>query len=109
LKCGHVLSDEEKKSLHIPEDPQYGELFFVLDEGFVNHPSFFNQKSEAKGMHGYAYSKTPESRPILIMNGIETGKNSIDAEINYVDISHFILHSLFPGFSYANNGLSDYL
>jgi predicted AlkP superfamily pyrophosphatase or phosphodiesterase len=109
LKYGHVISPEEKKSLHIPADPQYGELFFVLDEGFINHPSFFNQKSEVKGMHGYAYSKTPESHPILIMNGIETGDNSINDEIYYVDISHFILRSLFPRIRYTNNGLSDYL
>lgn len=109
LKCGHILSEEEKKSLHIPANPQYGELFFVLEEGFVNHPSFFNQKSEVKGMHGYAYSKTSESRPILIINGIETGEKSIKCGTNYVDISHFILHSLFPEVNYAYNGLYDYL
>jgi predicted AlkP superfamily pyrophosphatase or phosphodiesterase len=109
LKCGHTLSAEEKKSLHIPVDPKYGELVFVLDEGFVNHPSFFNQKSEVKGMHGYAYSKTPESCPILIMNGIKTGDKPTKNDISYVDISHLILRSLFPGANHANDGLSGYL
>jgi predicted AlkP superfamily pyrophosphatase or phosphodiesterase len=96
LKCGHMLSAEEKQQLNIPTNPQFGELIFVLDEGFVTQPSFFSKKSEVKGMHGYAYSKTPESHPILIMKGIKTGEISAKHEINYVDISHFILRSLLP-------------
>jgi predicted AlkP superfamily pyrophosphatase or phosphodiesterase len=109
LKCGHVISAEEKEYLHIPLDVQYGELLFALDEGFVNHPSFFNQKSEVKGMHGYAYSKTPESRPILIIKGIRKTENLIKNGISHIDISCIIMSSFFPGANYTHNGLSGYL
>ena len=109
LKCGHMLSMEEKKFLHVPADPKYGEIVFVLDEGFVNHPSYFNQKSEVKGMHGYAYSKTPESRPILILNGLQLGENSTKHGVSYIDISHIILQSLFPKTHHVHEGLHDYL
>ena len=108
-KYGHVLSLEEKKALHIPLFPQYGELVFVLDEGFVNHPSFFNKKSEAKGMHGYAYPKTPESRPILIMHGKEMGKDFRRNGIEFVDIAHLILSPFWPETIHSDNELSSYL
>ena len=99
IKCGHILTDSEKKLLKIPLDIKYGETIFAVDEGYVLHPCFFHSKSLVKGMHGYAYPKTPEALPIMILNG-EIAKNfQISKRVTYTDIAPVILHSLLPDFS----------
>jgi len=57
LSHGHILSNDEKKMLHInfPHN-KYGDLLFWADKGFVMTPSFFGKK-EPKGMHGYLYDE----------------------------------------------------
>lgn len=109
IKCGHILSTTENKLLKIPLDPKYGETIFVVDEGYLVHPSFFHSRSEVKGMHGYAYSKTPEAFPILIMNNEMAKICPTNKEIKFVDIPHLVLHSLFPSSKRVNFGLSNYL
>jgi len=108
-RCGHILSTAEKNLLKIPLDPKYGEIIYVVDEGHLIHPSFFHSKSEVKGMHGYAYPKTPEALPILIMNDEMTKTFPINKEVKYIDIPHLILRSLFPSTKRVNFGLSGYL
>jgi predicted AlkP superfamily pyrophosphatase or phosphodiesterase len=99
IKCGHILTDSEKKLLKIPLDTKYGEEIFAVDEGYVLHPCFFHSKSSVKGMHGYAYPKTPEALPIIILNG-EIAKNfQISNHVTYTDIAPLILQSLLPDFS----------
>lgn len=109
VKCGHILSEEEKKSLDIPLSPEFGELIFVFDEGYIAHPSFFSRRSEVKGMHGYAYPKTCESRPILIANGQIAREVPKDCHIKFIDVSHFILRSFLPNAPKADYGLISYL
>jgi len=94
MKCGHILTSTEKKLLKTPLDLKYGEIIYVVDEGYVLHPCFFHSKSLVKGMHGYAYSKTPEALPLIIMNS-EIAKNfQISKQVTYTDIAHLILQSL---------------
>ena len=109
IKCGHILSTTEKRLLKIPLDPKYGETIFVVDEGYLVHPSFFHSISEVKGMHGYAYPKTPEALPILIMNDEMAKTFPTNKKVRYIDMPHFVLHSLFPSAKRVNFGLSGYL
>jgi predicted AlkP superfamily pyrophosphatase or phosphodiesterase len=99
IKCGHILTDSEKNLLKMPLDIKYGETIFVVDEGYVLHPCFFHSKSLVNGMHGYAYPKTPEALPIIILND-EIAKNfQISERVTYTDIAQVILQSLLPDFS----------
>ena len=109
FKCGHILSKPEKELLKIPLDPHFGETIFVLDEGYLLHPSFFNSTSEMKGMHGYAYPKTREAFPILVMNGEITKTIYANRRVDFIDIPHSILQCLFPDAMQTGSGLSDYL
>jgi hypothetical protein len=99
IKYGHVLSPAEKKHLKIPLDPKYGETIYAVDEGYVVHPCFFRSSSIAKGMHGYAYPKTPASLPIIIMNDAMAENCQISKQLTYADIAQLILHSLLPEIS----------
>jgi len=98
-KCGHILTSSEKKLLKTPLDLKYGEIIYVVDEGYVLHPCFFHSKSLVKGMHGYAYSKTPEALPIMIMNSEIAENFQISKQVTYADIAHLILQSLLPNSS----------
>jgi len=108
FRCGHILSTAEKKLLKIPLDPKYGEIIYAVDEGYLIHPSFFHSRSEVKGMHGYAYPKTSEAFPILIMNDEMAKAHPTNEKVKYIDISHLALRSLFPNMKHANFGLSSY-
>ncbi len=99
ITCGHVLTITEKKLLKIPLDLKYGEIIYVIDEGYVVNPCFFHSKSVVNGMHGYAYPKTPEAIPILIVNGEITRSFRINRQVTYTDIAHLILNSVLPNFS----------
>ncbi len=109
IKCGHILSTTEKKLLKIPLDPKYGEAIYVVDEGHLIHPSFFHSRSEPKGMHGYAYPKTPEAFPILIMDGEMAAVSPKDRRIRFIDVPHLVLRSLLPDIGQADFGLSSYV
>ena len=109
IKCGHTLSTREKRLLKIPLDPKYGEIIYVVDEGYLIHPSFFHSRSEVKGMHGYAYPKTPEASPILIMNDEMVVTFPTTKKVEYIDIPHLVLRSLFPNMKHVSSGLSSYL
>lgn len=87
---GHFLSDLEKKQLKMPLDPKYGQTVFALDEGYIVNPCFFHS-NYVKGMHGYAYPKTPEAFPILILNDNIVENIKINEQISFSDISHIIL------------------
>lgn len=99
ITCGHVLTVAEKKLLKIPLDLKYGEIIYVIDEGYVIHPCFFHSKSVVNGMHGYAYPKTPEATPILIANSEIAESFRINRQVTYTDIAQLILHSLLPNSS----------
>lgn len=86
MRSGHILNSKEKELLKIPSDPSYGEEIYALDEGFIFHPCFFHSRSPLKGMHGYAYPKTSEAVPMLIMNKEMKQISKFDGEINYTDI-----------------------
>jgi predicted AlkP superfamily pyrophosphatase or phosphodiesterase len=109
IKCGHTLTTTEKELLKIPIDPKFGETIFVLDEGYLLHPSFFSAKSDVKGMHGYAYPRTPEAFPAIIMNGEIVKSIPKNRRLTFIDIPHLILRSLFPQARQAGLGLSSYM
>ena len=109
IKCGHTLTSKEKRLLKIPLDPKYGETIYAVDEGYVIHPSFFHSRSEVKGMHGYAYPKTPEAFPILIMNDEMAKTFPTNRKVKYIDIPHLVLRSLFPNIKHVDFGLSSYV
>ena len=109
IECGHILSTKEKEFLKIPLDTAFGEMIYVLDEGYVIHPSFFASKHKVRGMHGYAYSKTPEALPVLLMNDEMANAYPANGNIRYVDIPRLVLLSFLPKIEGLNLDLSDCL
>jgi len=93
-KHGHILTRKEKELLKTPLDPKYGQIIYVVDEGYVIHPCFFHLKSTVKGMHGYAYSKTTEALPILISNEMMAKNFQSSKSVTYNDILPSLLYSL---------------
>lgn len=94
IRCGHILTYSEKKLLRIPLDQKYGEVIYVVNEGYVVHPCFFHSKSVVNGMHGYAYAETPEAHPILILNSEIADSLQINRQVTYADLAQLILRSL---------------
>jgi len=94
IKGGHILTSSERKLLRTPSDVKHGQVVYVVDEGYVLHPCFFHSKSLVKGMHGYAYPKTPEALPIIIMNNKIVENAKISKKVTFTDIAHLILQSL---------------
>lgn len=65
LSCGKILDASDMKMLGINEiGPEYGELFFAMNERWVIYPDFFRKHRPPMGMHGYAFSTF--DTPILI-------------------------------------------
>ncbi len=94
LDFGHIVTEKERNDLRIPSDrAQIGDLMFVIDEGYAIYPDFWSGTRKVKGMHGYAYSITKESLPILVAN-----KNMLryyrDIPKYFVDIADGIIRSL---------------
>jgi len=87
---GHILSLSEKEQLKIPLDTKYGQTVFAMNEGYIVNPCFFHS-NYVKGMHGYAYPKTPEAFPILIMNDVIAKKTRNTKHFSYSDIAQIIL------------------
>jgi len=95
INDGHILSEEEKRNLKLPLDKKYGETIFAINEGCVIHPDFFHRLQRVNGMHGYAYTKTDEGTPMLIINKDMTQFSSHDRRpFCFTDIFPLILSSL---------------
>lgn len=89
---GHILSKLEKKKLHIDfPHTKYGELVWILPEGHVIFPDFWNT-SPPKGMHGYATPQDSSLDPILILHGPDISSLDLgDNRIRFIDIMPTIL------------------
>lgn len=86
-KQGFVLSEQEKKYFGLDfKDNRFGDKFFLLKEGTMFAPNFF-QKKEIKGMHGYL----PSSEE----NGIAISSKKFKySKAKLVDIAPSILSTL---------------
>ena len=94
LRCGKTLDSSDMKMLGINEiGPEYGELFFAMNERWVIYPDFFRKHRPPMGMHGYAFSTL--DTPILIAYASNT---TIDfkrrANASFIDIMPSILDLL---------------
>ena len=67
-KFGHLLSKKELNKYEICGlDKAYGELFFLLNDGNLIFPNFFQTKNPAKAMHGYSL-KSKDEQAFFISN-----------------------------------------
>lgn len=59
LKCGHILTDKERKKYHIPPSKRQGELIFIINPGYMIFPNYYQrtEKEKFRAMHGYAPDK----------------------------------------------------
>jgi len=96
IKDGHIITNSEKQLLKMPSDLKYGEVIFAIDEGCILHPCFFHSRTRVNGMHGYAYPKTNEALPIIIMNDQFAQEHQTNVKYTYRDISRLIINSLLP-------------
>jgi len=61
IKKGHFLTVDELEKFKVDFSHQkYGEEIFLLKQGFVFRPNFFQGKGLVKGMHGYDLSDSNE-------------------------------------------------
>lgn len=90
---GHCLTIDEYDILKIPRDPKYGQLVFVLDEGYIFHPDFFHKNSVMKGMHGYAYPINKEYFPFIMTTRNITLNEPDKLKVDFIDIYKIMLDS----------------
>lgn len=89
LEHGHILSFSEKEALKIPLDQKYGQTIFAMDEGYIINPCFFHSKS-VNGMHGYAFPRTFDAQPILILNDKLAKNCQPRKQLTFADIAQLI-------------------
>jgi hypothetical protein len=94
IEEGHIITNSEKQLLQMPSDLKYGEVIFAIDEGCILHPCFFHSRTRVNGMHGYAYTKTDEALPIMIMNNQISQYHQPNVKYTYRDIARLITDSL---------------
>ena len=74
IKEGHILTEKEIKKYQLESlKEEYGELFFLVNDGFLIFPNFFQEKKPAKAMHGYSL-KSKEEKALFISNFIKQKK-----------------------------------
>jgi len=67
IKNGKILTDEEIKEFHIPENQ---DLLFVCNPAYIVFPNFFDKQKIPKGMHGYN-PKIKEQKGFYLISTIE--------------------------------------
>lgn len=85
IPVGRLLTDDEKKELGIDRvGEDFGELYYVLDEGYIVFPNYFHRTFCPVGMHGYAY---PEYDNAMLLLRTEQKLREPEAHLpRYVDI-----------------------
>ena len=66
---GIPIRGEEFPEHGIPDDSRWGNLVFAVPEGTLLLPNHFQGRCPALGMHGYASSEQPSSRPVAVLVG----------------------------------------
>jgi hypothetical protein len=71
IKGGHILSQADCERLEIDGcDPRNGELYFLLEPGYIFTPNFFHMNSSMPvGMHGYDPA-IRDNQGVLIINSM---------------------------------------
>src|SRR5712692_3912795 len=72
LPVGKILSDSDKRLLHIPPSPSVGQVIFLLPPGYAIFPSFFETERQIRAMHGYD-PRTPGLETIFVLQSPEAG------------------------------------
>jgi predicted AlkP superfamily pyrophosphatase or phosphodiesterase len=89
LNHGHILADSEIKQLKIPTGKKHGELIFVVDEGYVIHPSYFHVSQIPNGMHGFAYHVSMDNyAPLITFNTDVSNDRKL---VQYADVYNMLL------------------
>jgi len=94
ISFGHILKTDDKKRCHLAEGDDYGELVFVLDEGYIFNPSFWHTYQSTRGMHGYEAIRTDEGRPIVIISEGARGKLHDKERLDFTDLFPLTLNLL---------------
>lgn len=90
INAGRILGDNELRMLGIDKiGHRYGEIIFVLKEGYVFFPDFFRWDTPPRGMHGYAFES---DKPIFIIHGDNVTIR--DKSIRFIDIMPTVLKIL---------------
>jgi Type I phosphodiesterase / nucleotide pyrophosphatase len=72
LDWGKAILSRDYPRYGIPQDPRWGDLLFVVDEGAMILPNDFQGTQRVYGMHGYfQYTGFSRSRPLVV--GCGTG------------------------------------
>ena len=81
IKEGHILEENEKREFGINfKDNKFGDLFFILEPGYVIIPNYYQVKIKPRAMHGYL----PRFNKGIFLTNLELGKQIRD--INFIDV-----------------------
>lgn len=95
IKEGHILSESEKQEFGINfKDNKFGDLFFILEPGYVIIPNYYQSKTKPEAMHGYL----PQFNKGIFLTNLKIDKQI--GTINFVDVIPIVAD--FLGFSSKN-------
>ncbi|MCW3990661.1 MAG: alkaline phosphatase family protein [Candidatus Bathyarchaeota archaeon] len=80
IKGGMILEDEELRALGLDfSDDAFGDLIFLVDEGIVVSPNYFQGRTVPRGMHGY-HPRNPGQHAFLVKNGEPLPRSTISMD-----------------------------
>jgi len=107
---GKILNTEDYAKLHIRyTHNKFGELYFVINDGGIIYPNFFQRTGVTLGMHGYLPEVKDNWAAFIVF---ETGQQKIfNSPVELVDIFPTMLHLLnlpIPNSSEGTDILKDF-
>ncbi|NHI94790.1 MAG: hypothetical protein EAX96_20025 [Candidatus Lokiarchaeota archaeon] len=104
---GLILTEELKKRYHVDiQDTKYGDLTFILGNGNLFLPNFYQGVKRIKGMHGYI-SEESNLDPFLLLFNESLKPNNIKSKVRFIDILPTILdiYNISPNINYNGRSL----
>lgn len=91
MKQGIVLDKSKLAELEIENiGPEYGDLMFALEEGYVFFPDYYRRRRPPKGMHGYAFATYDKPAFIVYSPGVSY-KPVQSGRAGFIDVMPTIL------------------
>ena len=106
-KYGLVLTQELKKQFHVNmQDSKYGDIIFVLKNGHIFLPNFYQGSKKIKGMHGYMDNES-NLDPLLLLYNQSLMPKKIQNKLKFIDILPSILdiYKIRPKMEYQGRSL----
>ena len=104
---GLLLDEKLKKQYHVNmQDSKYGDLIFVLKNGYIFLPNFYQGRKQIKGMHGYLIDES-NLDPFLLLYNESLKPLNMKTKFEFIDILPTILdiYNISPNTEYKGRSL----